>query len=56
MNNRNIIGIMLIVAAVALACLISSPAGEPATRLLGKALWYLPYVAVVGSVRCFRAH
>ena len=34
--------------------LVTSMGGE-ATRLFGKAAWYLPYAALVGSIRFFRA-
>lgn len=54
-NSKNIIGIALIGLAAATACLLATSAGEPAVRLFGKAAWYLPYVALVGSVRLFRA-
>lgn len=52
MNNRNIIGIALVVVTAALTCVLASAAGEPTVRLIGKAAWYLPYVSFVGAVRC----
>ena len=55
MNSRNIIGIALVAVAASLIWGITSSVGESAVRLCGKAVWYLPYVALVGSVRFFRA-
>lgn len=51
-NSKNVIGLALIVLATSLACVLVSSAGESAVRLVGKAAWYLPYVALVGAVRC----
>ena len=55
MNSKNIIGIAFVVAAAVLAVAIGSSAGEAATRLFGKAVWYAPYALAIGSVRFFRA-
>ena len=52
MNSKNIVGLALIVIAASLACVLASSAGEPTVRLIGKAAWYLPYVSLVGAVRC----
>ena len=54
MNRENIIGIMLIAVAAALVALLNSDVGAMAAKCVGKAVWYLPYVAVVGAVRSFR--
>ena len=54
-RNRNMIGIALIALAATMVCLLMTSAGAEATRLFGKAAWYLPYAAVVGSIRFFRA-
>ena len=54
-SNRNMIGIALIGLAATMVYLLITSAGEPAARLFGKAVWYLPYAALVGSVRFFRA-
>ena len=55
MNSKNIKGIALVGVAVALVCVISSSVGDSAAYLLGKAVWALPYVSLVGAVRFFRA-
>ena len=52
MNIKNIMGFGLIGVTALLACLLASSAGESATRLVGKAAWYLPYLSLVGAVRC----
>ena len=52
MNSKNIIGIALVAVTAVLACVLASTAGEPTVRLIGKAAWYLPYVSLVGAVRC----
>jgi len=52
MDKNKIIGIGLVIAAAALACAIASSDGGAAGGLIGKAVWYLPYVALVGGVRC----
>ena len=54
MNNRNIVGITLALIAVALVCVLASSLGDAAARLVGKAVWYAPYVALVGAVRCLK--
>ena len=54
-GNKSMIGIALIGLAAAMVCLLVTSAGAPVARLLGKAAWYLPYAAVVGSIRFFRA-
>ena len=55
MNNRNIMGFALVGLAVVLAGLIASSAGDAVARLVGRAAWYMPYAALVGAVRYFRA-
>ena len=54
-SNKSMIGIALIGLAAAMVCLLVTSAGAPLVRLLGKASWYLPYAAVVCSIRFFRA-
>ena len=55
-NTRQVVcGIALIALAAASACLMATSAGEVAARLVGKAVWYLPYVSLVLAVRCLRA-
>lgn len=51
MNKKSMVGIALIVVAAVMSCVIVSSAGEVAVRLVGKAVWYFPYVAIVGGVR-----
>ena len=53
-SNRNIIGIVLIALAATMVYLLVTCAGAEATRLFGKAAWYLPYATLVGSIRFFR--
>ena len=55
MNNRDIIGIALVGIMAVTAFFITEPVGASAVRLLGKAVWYLPYVLLLGAVRCFKA-
>ena len=55
MNSRNILGITLALVAVALVCVLASSLGDTAAKLVGKAVWYAPYVALVGAVRCLKA-
>ena len=54
-SNRSMIGIALIGLAATMVYLLMTSAGTEATRLFGKAAWYLPYVTLVGSIRFFRA-
>ena len=54
MNRNNIIGIALVAVAAGLIALMTTEVGDLAARCVGKAAWYLPYVAVVGAVRAFR--
>ena len=54
-SNKSMIGIALVGLAAAMVYLLVTSAGAPAARLLGKAAWYLPYAALVGSIRFFRA-
>ena len=54
-SNKSMIGIALIGLAATMVYLLVTSAGAPAARLLGKAAWYLPYAAFVGSIRFFRA-
>ena len=54
-SNRSMIGIALIGLAATMVYLLVTSAGAEASRLFGKAAWYLPYAALVGSIRFFRA-
>ena len=51
MNRKNIIGITLLAIAATLVWVLASAAGDEAARLLGKAVWYLPYATLVGGIR-----
>ena len=51
MNKNAIIGLMLVLAAGLLACVLASSNGGVIEGLVGKAVWYVPYVALVGGVR-----
>lgn len=51
MKNRNIIGLALVAVAATLVCVLASAAGDEASRLFGKAVWYLPYATLVGGIR-----
>ena len=55
MNIKNIIGILLIALAVLATFFIVEPIGAKFVRCVGKAAWYMPYVLLLGSIRCFRA-
>ena len=55
MNKMNMIGMVLAGIAATLAALLVSGVGESAAACVGKAVWYLPYVAAVGAVWAFRA-
>ena len=55
MNSKVIIGSMLVVLAALSAFLIVEPVGAEFVRCVGKAAWYMPYVLLLGSIRCFRA-
>ena len=54
MNNKNIIGILLIVLAALSAFLIVEPVGAKLVHCVDKAAWYMPYTLLLGSIRCFR--
>ena len=54
-SNRNMIGIVLIALAATMVYLLVTSVGAEASRLFGKAAWYLPYATLVGSVRFFCA-
>ena len=54
-SNRSMIGVALIGLAATMVYLLVTSAGAEAARLFGKAAWYLPYAALVGSIRFFRA-
>lgn len=54
MNKNNIVGIALVVVAASLIVLMVTSFGDLATKCVGKAAWYLPYMAVVGAVQAFR--
>jgi len=51
MNRNAVVGIVLVFVAGALACVLAASDGGVAGCLLGKAVWYLPYAALVGGVR-----
>ncbi|MGN0832511.1 MAG: hypothetical protein ACI4RD_02525 [Kiritimatiellia bacterium] len=51
MNRNAVIGLMLVVSAGALAGVCVAANGGVAESLFGKAIWYLPYVALVVGVR-----
>ena len=55
MNNKTIIGILFVVLAALSAFLIVEPVGAELVRCVGKAAWYMPYVLLLGSIRCFKA-
>ena len=52
-GNKSMIGIALIGLAATMVYLLVTGIGAEAARLLGKAAWYLPYAALVGSIRFF---
>ena len=52
MNKTNMLGIALITAAAILSALIATSAGDTAVRLVGKAVWYVPYAVAIGGIRC----
>ena len=54
-SNKSMIGIALIGLAAVMVYMLVTGIGAEAARLLGKAAWYLPYAAIVGSIRFFRA-
>ena len=54
-SNKSMIGIALIGLSATMVYLLVTGLGAEAMRLFGKAAWYLPYAALVGSVRFFRA-
>ena len=54
-SNKSMIGIALIGLAATMVYLLVTGIGAEAARLFGKAVWYLPYAALVGSIRFFRA-
>lgn len=55
MNKNAIIGLMLVIAAGTLACVLASSGGSVAEGLVGKAVWYAPYVALIGGIKVMRA-
>ena len=55
MNSKVIIGILLVVLAALSVFLITEPVGAEFVRYVGKAAWYMPYVLLLGSIRCFKA-
>ena len=55
MNNKVIIGILLIVLAAVATFVIVEPVGAELVRCVGKAAWYMPYALLLGSIRCFKA-
>lgn len=55
-NNRtNLMGLAFIALAAVSVALLMTSVGDLAAQCVGKAVWYLPYVAVVGAIRCLRA-
>ena len=54
-SNKSMIGIALIGLSATMVYLLVTGIGAEAVRLFGKAAWYLPYAALVGSIRVFRA-
>ena len=54
-SNKSMIGIALVGIAATMVYLLVTDIGTEAVRLFGKAAWYLPYAALVGSIRFFRA-
>lgn len=50
MNKNKIVGFALIVAALALIVVCASLNGASSVNCLGKAVWYLPYAALVGGI------
>ena len=54
-SSKSMIGIALIGLAATMVYLLVTGIGAEAVRLLGKAAWCLPYAALVGSIRFFRA-
>ena len=55
MNNKTIIGILLVALAALATFFIVEPVGAGLVRCVGKAAWYMPYALLIGSIRCFRA-
>lgn len=54
MNRKNIIiGLALVAVAAVLSALAATEAGDLAARFVGKAVWYVPYAALIGALRCF---
>ena len=54
-SNKSMIGIALIGLAATMVYLLVTGIGAEAARFFGKAVWYLPSAAIVGSIRFFRA-
>ena len=53
--RANLMGLAFIALAASSVALLMTGVGDMAARCVGKAVWYLPYVAVVGAIRCLRA-
>jgi len=51
MKKNKVVGLALIASAAALVCVIIAVDGGVAKGLVGEAIWYLPYVVLVGGVR-----
>lgn len=51
MNKKNLMGVALVAVAVLAVGLNLTVAGDVAAKFLGKAVWYLPYMAAVGAAR-----
>ena len=54
MNRKNIIiGLAIVAVAAVLSALAATETGDLAARFVGKAVWYVPYAALIGALRCF---
>ena len=51
MNKNKLIGLAFVAVSVALVGVISTSVGDAAARFVGKAVWYLPYAALIGGIR-----
>jgi len=51
MNENAVIGILLVLVAGVLAYVLAASEGGLVESLVGKAVWYLPYAALVGGLR-----
>lgn len=53
--SKMISGTVLAAATVLAVFFITEPMGSDIVRCLGKAVWYVPYVLLIGAVRCLKA-